>query len=317
MKHEDIVWKSIAENTRKSYKKGIKIFENWCKTKAKPPLEITDNDACEYINYLFKKRTKKDKQLSIGTIQCYISAVKKYYEMHEKDNTPFAGRKVKYFLNGMMRENGRPQRRVKPLTINMLIRIINKKTNDGTGLRDKAILSLGFMCALRRSELINLRVKDLNFISKKKAILSIKRSKTDRRSAGHNIPIIEGKNLLLNNVKDWLAEYECQHILKRIKKDFGECPLFSTMRRGGSILFNKLHTSDIPYIVRNAVKTIGKEAKEYSGHSLRAGFVTSAIKSGARLDKIMVITRHKNLNTLMKYNRNSNMFESHAGLKML
>ena len=51
----------------------------------------------------------------------------------------------------------------------------------------------------------------------------------------------------------------------------------------------------------------------FSGHSLRAGFVTSALEDGADLFKVMDVTRHREVKTLKAYDRRAKAFRDHAG----
>ena len=78
-----------------------------------------------------------------------------------------------------------------------------------------------------------------------------------------------------------------------------------------------MHHSDIPRIVKHYAALIGLNPKEIAGHSLRAGFVTSAAVHRARLDKIMAVTRHKNPSTVMGYIRDVDAFADHAGQSFL
>ena len=78
-----------------------------------------------------------------------------------------------------------------------------------------------------------------------------------------------------------------------------------------------LHPVDIPRLLKHYAETIGLNPDEISGHSLRAGFVTSAAVHHARLDKIMEITRHSNPEMVMRYIRDVGLFEDHAGKDFL
>ena len=69
--------------------------------------------------------------------------------------------------------------------------------------------------------------------------------------------------------------------------------------------------------MKQYVDTIGLDPAEYSGHSLRAGFVTSAAAHHARLDKIMEVTRHKSTDMVLRYIRRADAFEDHAGADFL
>ncbi len=75
--------------------------------------------------------------------------------------------------------------------------------------------------------------------------------------------------------------------------------------------------SDIARIVKRYAEAVGLDPSKYSGHSLRAGFVTSAAAHRARLDKIMEVTRHTSPRMVMRYIRQASVFEDHAGAAFL
>ena len=72
-----------------------------------------------------------------------------------------------------------------------------------------------------------------------------------------------------------------------------------------------------PRLVKRYVRSIGLDPAEYSGHSLRAGFVTSAAVHRASLDKIMDVTRHRSADMVLRYIRRADPFEDHAGATFL
>lgn len=78
-----------------------------------------------------------------------------------------------------------------------------------------------------------------------------------------------------------------------------------------------MHPSDIARLVKQYVRAIGLDPSDYSGHSLRARFVTSAAVHGARLDKITEITRHTSPRMVLRYIREAEAFEDHAGAAFL
>nr|WP_245394579.1 tyrosine-type recombinase/integrase [Isorropodon fossajaponicum symbiont] len=93
--------------------------------------------------------------------------------------------------------------------------------------------------------------------------------------------------------------------------------LFQSLFKGGRLRGNKMHHSDIPRIVKHYSSLIGLDSSNISGHFLRAGFVTSAVAHGARLDKIMETTRHKSPQTVLYYMRDKDLFDDHAGVGFL
>jgi hypothetical protein len=57
----------------------------------------------------------------------------------------------------------------------------------------------------------------------------------------------------------------------------------------------------------------GLDPATFAGHSLRAGFLTSAAEHGASVFKMMEVSRHRSVDTLRGYVRRANLFKEHAG----
>jgi hypothetical protein len=65
-------------------------------------------------------------------------------------------------------------------------------------------------------------------------------------------------------------------------------------------------------IVKACAERAGFDASVFSGHSLRAGFLTSAAGKGASIFKMMDVSRHKSVETLRDYVRDAELFKDHA-----
>jgi integrase len=92
-----------------------------------------------------------------------------------------------------------------------------------------------------------------------------------------------------------------------------EGPLFRVVDRHGNVLPEALSTRSIAELVKKYARRIGLDAGQFSAHSLRAGFITSAAKSGAGLFKIMDVSRHRSVETVRGYVRDAELFQDHAG----
>ena len=78
-----------------------------------------------------------------------------------------------------------------------------------------------------------------------------------------------------------------------------------------------LRGADVAAVVKQYAEMAGLDPAEFSGHSLRAGFVTSAAESGASILKIQETSRHKSTDVLAGYVRRVDMFKDHAGAAFL
>ncbi len=138
-------------------------------------------------------------------------------------------------------------------------------------------------------------------------LLHIRKSKTDRYGKGQKIAVLTGNSIKpIEHLYKWLQT-------SKIKDGY----IFQTLERGGHASGRPLHHGDIARIVKRYTEQIGLDPSEFSGHSLRAGFVTSAAANHARIDKIMEITRHKSADMVMKYIRDEESFVDHAGASFL
>ena len=221
-------------------------------------------------------------------------------------------------IHGLTRIRGTGQRKVKAIReyeLRKMLACCDQRSRSGfyrvVATRDAALLAIGFAGALRRSEICQLNVDDVDFLGQpgqdNGLFLTIRKSKTDQTAKGQRIAIPAGKGLnAVVRLRRWMALAETQ-----------EGPLFQSLWRGGRLRGRRLHHSDIPRLVKHYVEAIGLDPAEYSGHSLRAGFVTSAAVHGARLDKIMEVTRHSSAEMVLRYIRQVEAFDDHAGAAFL
>lgn len=300
---------AMASNTKLAYEKGWACFTAYCANeRIDDPLAASpDSVALFLVRCATRPRPVNGVPLSMGTVVLYNSAITKRYTDAGK-TSPTHHPLVRATLKGLARAKGTAPRRVKALREEHIRAMIAQCPDSVIGVRDAALLALGFAAALRRSELCGLSVDDVAVLPQnrdhpRRMLLTIRRSKTDQAGNGQTIPIPEGRLIRpIARVQDWLSASGVTH-----------GPLFRAMRRGGSVQERPLHNSDIPRLVKRYAALIGLDPKEVSGHSLRAGFVTSAAAHRARLDKIMAVTRHTNPATVLRYVRDAEAFADHAG----
>jgi site-specific recombinase XerD len=177
---------------------------------------------------------------------------------------------------------------------------------DLAGKRDRALLLLGFALAARRSELVALDVADLEECPEGLRV-TIRRSKTDQEGAGAVVAVCRGSIACpVAAVTEWLAA-AC----------IVEGPVFRQVGKGGRLLPGRLSPQNVALIVKAYAKRLGLDPGAFSGHSLRAGFLTSAAARGASLFKMMDVSRHKSVDTLRGYVREADAFRDHAGAGLL
>ena len=213
---------------------------------------------------------------------------------------------VKAVLRGVRRTLGVKVDAKAPLTADLVAKALRKLPSDLGGLRDRALLLVGFAAALRRSELVGLDIADIEKTAEG-VFLHIRRSKTDQDGAGQTIAIAAGGKLgVLDALSAWLAA-----------SGIVEGPVFRGVSRHGHVGDCALTGFAVAGIVKRAALRAKLDPALFSGHSLRAGFVTSALASGADLFRVMDVTRHRRTETLRIYDRRAKAFKDHAGRKFL
>ena len=170
------------------------------------------------------------------------------------------------------------------------------------GLRDRALLLVGFGGALRRSELVALDVADIAE-TETGLLVTIRGSKTDQERAGTTIAIARGDVACpAKELREWLDAAGIE-----------SGPIFRPIDKGGTVRAFRLTCRSVAAYAARA----GFDASTFSGHSLRAGFLTSAAGKGASIFKMMDVSRHKSVDTLRGYVRDSELFKDHAGAGLL
>ena len=184
--------------------------------------------------------------------------------------------------------------------------MVGKANHDLKGLRDRALFLLGFAGAFRRSEIVALDLADLEFCEDGLRV-TIRKSKTDQEALGVTIAIARGSIACpVNAVNAWV---KAANLL--------EGPLFRPVTRTAKISARRLSARAVAELVKAYARRAGLKAADFSGYSLRSGFLTSAAAHGASIFKMMDVSRHKSVDTLRGYVRDAEMFRNHAGQGLL
>ena len=168
-----------------------------------------------------------------------------------------------------------------------------------SGLRDRALLLVGFAGALRRSELARLQVGDVA-VTPEGLRLVVRQAKTDQEGRGLVKGIRYGEQRLtcpVRSLRDWCRA-----------AGIDEGPIFRGVDRHGNVAGSALSGRSVARIVKRAARRAGLDPSQYSGHSLRAGFTTQAARAGTPERIIQRHTGHKDLRTLRTYIREGELF---------
>jgi integrase len=219
---------------------------------------------------------------------------------------PCTSHEVREEVRGIRNTVGTEQRRVAPAMRDELMAMVDRLEETTAGVRDKALLLVGFSAALRRSELAALTIQRLQF-DRRGLMISLDKSKTDQAGAGAAIAVPRAKvpaYCPVGALRAWLAE------IKRAKHDVG--PVFRRISKAGTINADPLNAASIARIVKGHAMKAGLDPALYSGHSLRAGLATSSAQEGKAFHKIKAQTRHKSDATVLRYVRDGELFKDNA-----
>ena len=296
-----------APNTRVAYEKGWRCFSDYCGERGIEPLGAAAPDLVDFfVTRATQASAGSGKPLSLGTLAMYRSAINKRY-VEGNLPSPAASEEVAATFRALARLLGSAPRQVKALREHHILRMLEVCEETPIGVRNAALLAVGFGAALRRSEICALRIEDVERVGAGRMVVHIRRSKTDQAGNGQSVAVPDGRSIRpVSRLQAWM---ECAK--------FHDGHVFQTMKRGGRPTGRPLHHSDVARLVKHYVKAIGLDPSDYSAHSLRAGFVTSAAVHHARLDKIMEVTRHKSPAMVLKYIRDADSFKDHAGAGFL
>jgi integrase len=200
---------------------------------------------------------------------------------------------------GIRRTLGTAQQGKAPAVVGELKLMLEQLPNTRVGLRDRALLLLGFAGAFRRSELVSLDVADLEF-ARAGLIVTLRKSKTDQEGRSRRLGIPFGWSEATCPVRSLQAWLEAARI--------SDGPCFRSLDRFQRVQPQRLSDKAVALIVKRRAKAVGLDPARYAGHSLRAGLATSATAAGASERVIMSQTGHRSADMVRKYIREGNLF---------
>ena len=291
---------SKADNTIRAYKADYRDFAVFCVKNGFKSLPSDPKIVSLYLTHLSTKNIKmstlKRRLVSIGVIH----RLKGHY-LDTKHPLIIEN------IMGIKRRKGSIQRGKKPILINNLKEIINVIDQDISEeikkLRDRTIILIGFSGGFRRNEIISLDYQDLDFVPEGLKI-NLKKSKTDQYGEGSikAIPYFDNSQFCpVISIKKWIDI-----------TSINSGPLFRRFSKGSRLSQYRLTDQTVALLIKKYLKLAGIDSKNYSGHSLRSGFATSAAESGAEERSIMAMTGHKSTEMVRRYIKEANLFKNNA-----
>ena len=291
---------SKAPNTIRAYRSDFNDFQLFCSKNGFRALPSDPKIVSLYLTYLStndaKMSTLKRRLVSIGVIH----KLKGHY-LDTKHPAIIEN------IMGIKRRKGSIQNGKKPILISYLKQLIDvideQKKKDIKKLRDRSIILIGFSGGFRRNEIVSLDYEDLDFVSEGLKI-TVRRSKTDQFGEGSlkALPYFDNSQYCpVVSLQKWIE-------ISKIKSG----PLFRRFTKGLNLSENRLTDQTVALLIKEYLNLAGIDSKNYSGHSLRSGFATSAAESGAEERSIMAMTGHKSTEMVRRYIKEANLFKNNA-----
>ena len=291
---------SKSDNTIRAYKSDFNDFGLFCAQNGFKSLPTEPKIVSLYLTHLSTKDNKmstlKRRLVSIGLIH----KLKGHY-LDTKHPSIIEN------IMGIKRRKGSAQNGKKPLLISNLKKIINVidecKKDEIKKLRDRSIILIGFSGGFRRNELVSLNYDDLEFVSEGLKII-LRKSKTDQYGEGSlkGLPYFDNSNYCpVISLQKWLN-------ISKIKSG----PVFRRFIKGSKLSEKRLTDQTVALLIKQYLELTGINSKNFSGHSLRSGFATSAAESGAEERTIMAMTGHKSPEMVRRYIKEANLFKNNA-----
>ncbi|QNP54355.1 tyrosine-type recombinase/integrase (plasmid) [Hymenobacter qilianensis] len=276
-----------AANTQRGYAADLRSFEDYCQHHQVSYLPAAVTTVAGYASQL------ADRGKKFATIRRHVAAIAKLHQLAGQPS-PTTHEALGVVLDGIGRVLGKRQRQAPAFTVAELkqaVRAMNLTTP--TGLRDRALLLLGFAGAFRRSELVALNVEDVE-LTRQALLIHLQRSKTNQYGEA------EDKAVFYAPTADYCPVRAVQEWIECLGRTTG--PLFTRMNRGAAGVPGR------PGLARLSDQSVNDLVQRhlgpaYSAHSLRASFVTIAVEAGQSNKAIKNQTKQKTDAMIERYAR--------------
>lgn len=287
---------SKSENTKIAYKSDWRQFTLFC---GKHGLVVVPTEPQTLVMYI-SHMAARDKKVS--TIERALVAISQHHQLKGYES-PTKNAVVREVIKGLRRKHGTAQKQVAPVDVSRLKKMVDALPGNMIAVRDKCLLLIGFSAALRRSEIVGINIQDIQQVPEG-LVLRLSKSKTDQEGAGRRLGIPFASNEKYCPVRSYKQWTKVAGI--------NNGPVFRGIDRHGNVSSKRLTGRAVANIIKRTATLAGMDATMFSGHSLRAGLITSAAKANVPERVLMATSRHTSQTMLRKYVREANIFEDAA-----
>ena len=294
----DYAREQLSPATRRAYRSDTAAFGAWCAAHGQEAMPAGAETVAAFL------AAEAEAGRAVSTIVRRAAAIR-YAHLLAGADPPTSHPLVAATLAGIRRTHGTRPRRMAPATASLVKAMVARSPPTARGLRDQAIVLLGFAGAFRRSELAGLDCADLAEEADGLRVL-LRRSKTDREGRGLEIAIPRGgAHCPVAALALW-----------RRASGIEDGPVFRPIDRWGRLGATALSSHAVGAVVKRLAGACGEDPALYGGHSLRAGWITEAAGLGREPFAIADHARQR-ITTTQAYVRRERAFVDHAGEGML
>ncbi len=294
----DYAERAQAPATTRAYASDVATFSAWCGVRG-----LVSSPAAPATVAIFLADEAR-RGVKPSTLSRRLAAIR-FAHVAARLEPPTAA-EVRHVLRGIRRTVGTRPVKKAPARAERVLVMVSHCPKTLAGLRDRALLLLGFSGAFRRSELAALDVADLDE-STDGLRVTVRQSKTDQDREGAVVAVVRGSHACpVVSVQAWLEA-----------AGITEGPVFRPVTKDGRVRDARLSAFSVGQIVKAYAARAGLDPTAFGGHSLRAGFLTSAAERGKPLDRMMAVSRHTRVDTVLGYVRRADDFKDHAGAGLL
>ncbi len=280
-----------APNTLKAYRSDWQAFAAWCQARSVVALPTSGDLVALYLTELAQRGLKA------STLARKLSAISQQHVRNDQPS-PRTSAALATVWQGIKRTLGTLPAQKEPLLVEHLRRVSEMCGESRAGIRDRALIVFGFASGMRRAELVALELEHVRRVRDGFEVL-ITRSKRDQEATGRVIGVPYGSTPATCPVRCLNAWLELAGVERGA--------LFRSINRAGCV-GERLSGQSVALIIKAAVLRAGFDANDFAGHSLRAGFVTSAARAGKSERAIMDHTGHKSTLSVRRYIRRGTLF---------
>jgi integrase len=313
---------SKRANTLRAYRSDLAAFSTWCAGNGLPALPASPDTVAAYL------ADQVARGLKVTTVRRHLATISKAHTLagYSHERNPATYELVKATLAGLRQTHGAAPDQAPGLTpdqLDMALTAIStalpaaygrERRPDLVGLRDRALLVVGWCAALRRSELAQLRWGQITWEAGG-VVLLLEGSKTDKQGEGQKVGVAAEPDSVLCPVealRAWQAACEQRGVWRSgvwQSAVADDQPVFRQVNKHGH-LGAALSPHSVGAIISQRCAAVGLVG--YTGHSLRRGLIQAATLAGKEDSEIMRTSRHRSVTMLRKYQADAGLLEKAA-----